>query len=312
MLGKTATAEFAGVYPAQTVNPLDTSRTPGGSSSGSAAAVADFMVPFALGTQTGGSVLRPAAFCGVVGFKPSFGAYSIAGMKPAAHSFDTIGIIARSVEDVILVNSSLMHCSMPGPLNASLRVGLFRSHLWGQIDRQTQDLVERAFQAFADAGAYLYEIETPDRFEEIIEHRSIINAYERARGLASELDRTPDSISQMSRGIGARGFDISGERYFDARRAVDAFRVDVAAMFTGVDVLLTSSTMGEAPKGLSSTGDPRIQEIWSMLHLPAITIPFDNGTDGLPIGVQLVAPRYADNDLLSAAKWASEIFDTST
>lgn len=307
VLGKTATAEFAGVFPAETVNPHDAARTPGGSSSGSAAAVADFMVPFALGTQTGGSVLRPAAFCGVVGFKPSFGLYTIAGMKPAAHSFDTLGLIARSVADVALVHQTIMNGAPAGGLASPPRIGVFRSHLWPHVEDAGRASLEQAVAAFGAAGARISEIAIPEGFDRITGQRAVINAYERARGLAGEWLEQRDTFSDTMFDLCARGFQITADAYLDARRAVDAFRAYASGLFAEVDLLLTPTTPGEAPEGLESTGDPRLQELWTMLHLPSITIPAGRSAKGLPMGVQLVGARYADDGLLAGAAWAAQV-----
>lgn len=315
MLGKTATAEFAGTFPAATCHPLDPSRTPGGSSSGSAAAVADFMVPFALGTQTGGSVLRPAAFCGVVGFKPSYGLYTIAGMKSAAPSFDTIGLIARSVADVALVHATLMNGTPAAALLRAPRVGVFRSHLWPHVEADARQCLEQAVSAFAAAGAEVCEIAIPEGFDRITGERAIINAFERARVLAGEWESARATFSRASFDLCERGFAIPAERYLEARRAVDAFRLRAADLFAQVDVLVTPTTVGVAPAGLESTGDPRLQELWTMLHLPAITVPAGRAPQGpgqgdgpaLPLAVQLVGPRYGDAALLAAADWASAV-----
>lgn len=308
MLGKTATAEFAGIHPPRTVNPLDPAHTPGGSSSGSAAAVADFMVPFALGTQTGGSVLRPAAFCGVVGFKPTFGAYTSAGMKPAAHSFDTIGLLARSVRDVALVHSVLMSTTIAEiPEAGRLRIGFFRSHLWPEVDDETRAIVESAARALGRAGAKLSEVAPPSGFDRINEYRAIINSFERARGLASEWERTRPALSNASAATCERGFAITGERYFEARRKVDEFRQRFHTILRDYDFLVTPVTPGAAPEGLGSTGDPRLQELWTMLHLPSIGIPAGRSRNGLPLGVQMVGRAYEDSILLAAAEWAGKI-----
>jgi Asp-tRNA(Asn)/Glu-tRNA(Gln) amidotransferase A subunit family amidase len=306
VLGKTVTCEFAGTEPAETVNPLAPGHTPGGSSSGSAAAVADFMAPFALGTQTGGSVLRPAAFCGVVGFKPTYGFYSIAGMKPAAHSFDTIGLIARSVADISLVHSVLMNAQLAAAATSAPRVGLFRSHL-------DETVTEPAARAFGDsvrllemAGAKVIEVAAPAGFDTITEQRAVINAFERSRGLASEWSGDSDMMGKKTRAIVERGFPIDGERYAAARQAVESFRLVIDAAFDEVDLLVTPTAPGPAPQGKEDTGDPRLQELWTMLHMPSISIPIAGKGGALPLGFQLVGRRFEDAGLLAAAGWAAE------
>lgn len=306
VLGKTVTAEFAGTSPTQTSNPHDLAHTPGGSSSGSAAAVADFMVPFAFGTQTGGSVLRPAAFCGVVGFKPTYGSYPIAGMKPAAQSFDTVGLIARSAADIALVHAALMSADITKAPARPPRIGFFRSHLWSTIESDTERALEQAVSRLSAAGAEIVEIHIPHGFDSITEQRAIINAFERARGLAGEWLRARELFASKSSEVCERGFQISGEQYIAARRTVDAFRSGAEALFADADLLLTPATPGQAPAGKEYAGDPRLQELWTMLHLPSLSLPAGRGAKGLPVSVQLVGPHYGDADLLASAQWVSE------
>jgi Asp-tRNA(Asn)/Glu-tRNA(Gln) amidotransferase A subunit family amidase len=305
MLGKTTTCEFAGTEPTRTANPHDTGHTPGGSSSGSAAAVADFMVPFAFGTQTGGSVLRPASFCGVVGFKPTYGFYTIAGVKLAAHSFDTVGVITRSVGDVALVHSVLMdmqpHAS--AARESPPTIGVFRSHLWNTVGPDAAEGFDRTVDQLAASGARIIDVETPPGFQDITRHRAVVNSFERARGLAGEWSRDRNGLAMKTAQICERGFSVSGEDYVAARRGVERFRASAAGLFADVDLLLTPATPGEAPAGKNDTGDPRLQELWTMLHLPSLALPAFQGRNGLPVGIQLVGPRFDDSALLASAGW---------
>jgi Asp-tRNA(Asn)/Glu-tRNA(Gln) amidotransferase A subunit family amidase len=266
------------------------------------------MVPLAFGTQTGGSILRPAAFCGIVGFKPTFGLYSPAGMKPAAHSFDTVGFLTRSVRDAVTVHGALMSNAAPTSDQKvnSPRFGFFPSHLWETVEDDMQGLMKEVLRSVSAAEGMVREIATPSGFETITQHRAVINAFERARGLAGEAT-TRQSFSAQTLEVCERGFAVSGERYVEARRAVDSFRAGAAQLFTGVDVLLTPTTPGEAPAGKSYTGDPGLQELWTMLHLPSITIPAGQGRRNLPLGVQLVARPYDDTSLLAHALWLSTV-----
>lgn len=308
VLGKTVTAEFAGTDATTTTNPRAPGHTPGGSSSGSAAAVADFMVPFAFGTQTGGSVLRPAAFCGVVGFKPTYGFYTIAGMKPAAHSFDTVGLIARSVSDIALVHGVLMGSETQEAAASAPRIGLFRSHLWDTVDDDSRRATEQAIAALERRGASIVEVEAPPGFESITESRAVINAFERARGLAGEWSDARDRFAPRSTQVCERGFAVTGSAYVDARRMVENFRMRAdQALFAQVDLLLTPATPGPAPLGLDYAGDPRLQELWTMLHMPSMTIPAGASAGGLPLSIQLVAPRFEDERLLAQAQWVARI-----
>jgi len=266
-------------------------------------------VPFAFGTQTGGSVLRPAAFCGIVGFKPSFGLYSTSGIKVAAHSFDTVGLLAREVRDIALIHAVMMNTEPVAPtrLGRHLRLGVFRSHLWDTVHDDAKAAFEMAIAAAEEEGAALVEIPTPEGFEGITEHRAVINAFERARGLSAEWSAGAEDMSPQSSEVYRRGIAITGDVYVGARRRLDEFRHQIDHIVAGVDALITTTTPGEAPEGLSYAGDPRLQELWTMLHLPSITIPFASGSSGLPLGLQLIAPRYADADLIGIADWFSQI-----
>ena len=303
MIGKTVTAEFAGTQPTHTRNPHDPARTPGGSSSGSAAAVADFMVPFAFGTQTGGSVLRPASFCGVVGFKPSFGFYPVAGMKPAARSFDTVGLLARHAEDIALLHAVLMNGAAGRPHDAPPRLGVFRSHLWDTVHPDTQDAMERALADLRRAGAQVSELQMPEGFDTITAHRAVINAHERAGDLAAEWDAGHARVSAQTRDVCQRGMAIDADRYIAAREAIERFRSVADVLFGDADLLVMPTAPGPAPQGHDNAGDPRLQEIWTALHMPSISLPVLRSSDHLPVGLQLVGRRFHDGRLLHAAQW---------
>lgn len=302
VLGKTATCEFAGTTPAATRNPLDLRATPGGSSAGSAAAVADFMVPFAFGTQTGGSVLRPAAFCGIVGFKPSFGVWPVSGMKPAAHSFDTVGVLTRSAEDAAVVHAALTG-GAPVAAAGPPRIGLLRSHLDDTVTAAAVAACEAAAARLAAAGAQVAEVAAPPDFAALTAHRATVNAWERARNLAGEWLADPGLLSPGLRALVERGLAIPAADHAAARAAVEGLRARAAGLFFGAaDILLLPTAPGEAPEGLDGTGDPRLQEMWTALHLPSLTLPFGTCPRGLPLGLQLVGPPLGDAGLLAAAR----------
>jgi Asp-tRNA(Asn)/Glu-tRNA(Gln) amidotransferase A subunit family amidase len=305
VLGKTATAEFAGTAPPATRNPFNLDHTPGGSSSGSAAAVADHMVPLAYGTQTGGSTLRPASFCGVIGFKPTFGTYNVAGVKAAAVSFDTLGLIARSLDDIELFHTVLVGGRPQGvaPLDRAPRIGLCRTHLWDQAEPETVAAVEAAAAGLARAGAIVTEFVPPPGFDQLSAHRAAVNGYERARGLAGEWFGGQQALSAQMVRTCASGFAVSRGDYVLALLAIERYRLLVDEHFSGYDVLLTPAASGAAPAGLAYAGDPRFQELWTLLHLPSVSLPGWRGPAGLPVGIQLVAPRYAERRLLSVARW---------
>lgn len=318
ILGKTVTAEFAGVFPGATTNPHNPLHTPGGSSSGSAAAVADHMTPVAFGTQTGGSVLRPASFCGIVGFKPTFGRYNPVGVKPAAVSFDTVGLLARDIDDIELFDCVLVGRPLPGPDFATRReispprIGLCRTHLWPQAGAETVAAIDNAASALNTAGASVMEVQLPAVFAELSAARLLINDYERSRAMAHEWYRHRDMLSAPLQRTVERGLDMSHQQYIDALATAVHCRGLLDTVFDRFDVLLTPCVLGEAPPGLASAGDPRFLELWTLLHTPCVSLPTHAGPNALPVGIQIVARRGADRSLLGAARWIWEQLATRT
>jgi Asp-tRNA(Asn)/Glu-tRNA(Gln) amidotransferase A subunit family amidase len=308
VLGKTVTAEFAGMAPGETRNPHDPSRTPGGSSSGSAAAVADFMAPLALGTQTGGSVLRPASFCGVVGFKPSFGRYNRSGLKMAAESVDTIGSMARTIADIELLDAVLTRAKLDPSraLEAAPRIGVCRTPMWQTARPETQDAVEDAAARLTGSGALVREVPLPEPFAGLCGERDVLGSVERSRAIAFEWQHHRDALSERMRGAVELGLGTPDEDYRALLTLAEACRAKLAGVFAGLDVLLAPCVPGEAPAGLESTGDPRFQRLWTALHVPAITLPTHKGPAGLPVGIQLVGAAGGDVRLLGAARWIWE------
>ena len=309
ILGKTATCELAGMAPAATTNPHNAAHTPGGSSSGSAAAVADFMVPAALGTQTGGSVLRPSSFCGVFGYKPTYNTFNKAGMKPAAESIDTIGWIARSIEDMALL-TAILRMDEPRPLrsvNATPRIGICRTELWDSAHAETKHAVENAAAALSKAGAVVRDLDLPAEFAGLPAlARGTINHYERAACMAFEWDNHRAALSPQMRRYIENGLKTSRADYVAAWRRVEQGRALLPEVFEDIDVLLAPCVPGEAPKGLGSTGDPSMQAMWTALHTPTMTLPTHRGPSNLPVGIQLVAQRYEDDHLFACACWIWE------
>jgi Asp-tRNA(Asn)/Glu-tRNA(Gln) amidotransferase A subunit family amidase len=306
ILGKTVTCEFAGMTPGATANPHNLAHTPGGSSSGSGAAVADFMVPVAFGTQTGGSVIRPAAYCGVFGFKPTFGAFNRRGVYPAAESLDTLGLIARSLDDLELLSAVLELRPVAAPIvtDSAPRVGLCRTPLWQTAQAETVAAVEDAAARLAKAGAWVQEIVLPDEFAGLrFAARETINNYERAAAMAYEWSSHREAISERLRKRIELGRAMPHAEYVAALRLGEECRARLPAVFEEVDVLLTPCANGEAPRGLGETGDPGFQAIWTILHVPALTLPTHRGPNGLPVGIQLVAARHADQRLFGCARW---------
>jgi Asp-tRNA(Asn)/Glu-tRNA(Gln) amidotransferase A subunit family amidase len=308
VMGKTVTTEFANRFPGATVNPHNPAYTPGGSSSGSAAAVADFQVPAGLGTQTGGSVIRPAAFCGVVGYKPSFGEFSRSGIKLQCHNLDTLGIICRSLDDLPPLRAALL----AGPRHeinrraAAPRIGLCRSPAWDRADASTQALIERSASLLAAGGARVTEVEFTAPFTDILEHHRRIANFEAARNYAYEYEQHNELVSPVLRDtVLMPGRELPLSAYVEAIEIAETFRRWLDDAFDDVDVLLTPSAAGEAPRGLGSTGDPSFNSIWTLAWTPCVTLPAGTGPNGLPLGVQLVGRRFGDAALFDAAAWVA-------
>src|SRR5215218_10204388 len=305
ILGKTVTAEFAGMSPAPTTNPHNPAHTPGGSSSGSAAAVADFMVPAAFGTQTGGSVLRPAAFCGVVGYKPTFNLINRAGIKFAAETLDTIGVLANTIDDVELITSVLVNKPPANrKLDSAPRLGLCRTPLWDTAAPETMQAVEDSASRLAAAGASVREIALSEEFSRLYHaSRETINNYERARSMASEWAAHGERVSKV---LGDRiklGMATPHAEYLSALALAESCRSLIEPHFEGIDAIIAPCTKGEAIAGLSHTGDPAFQQFWTALYVPSMSLPTHRGPKGLPVGIQLVAPRYQDELLFACARW---------
>ncbi|MGA2783406.1 MAG: amidase [Candidatus Bathyarchaeia archaeon] len=313
VLGKTVTTEFAVMHPNKTTNPHNFAHTPGGSSSGSAAAVADFMVPLALGTQTGGSIIRPASFCGVVGYKPTFGLINRAGVKPSAESLDTIGVFARNVEDAALLASVLTGRSfkLEETLTVPPRVGLCRSYEWPSATPETIAAFENARKQLSDFGATVKEVELPEPFSRLAKAQVTVMNFEMARSFAYEYSVRRDQLSEKLKKVIALGQSISAADYDEAVSLAAECRCLLSRVFSGVDVLLTPSAVGEAPESLASTGDPIFNQVWTLLHVPCINIPIYTGPRGLPVGLQMIAPVGADARLLAASDWTFKRFKTS-
>ncbi|MFI4948431.1 MAG: amidase [Alphaproteobacteria bacterium] len=306
VMGKTVTTEFANRFPGATVNPHNPAHTPGGSSSGSAAAVADFQVPAALGTQTGGSVIRPSAFCGVIGYKASFGEFSRSGIKLQCHNLDTLGILCRSLEDLPPLRAALV----AGPVHAidrnaaAPRIGICRTPAWERAEPATQALIEKSAMRLDAAGARLGEVSFAAPFANIIEHHRRIFNFEAARNYAYEYEAHNELVSQVLKDtVLTPGRELPLAAYVEAIETADAFRGHLDDIFAEFDVLLTPSAAGEAPEGFSSTGDPSFNSIWTLGWTPCVTLPAGNGPKGLPLGIQLVGPRFRDEALFDAAAW---------
>lgn len=306
ILGKTATTEFANIHPAPTTNPHNPAHTPGGSSSGSAAGVADCMMPLALGTQTGGSIIRPAAYCGVVGVKPTFNSINRAGLKFSGEALDTIGVIARNVEDAALGLSVLSGRTAPVgalPVRAP-RIGLVRTPRWLEADAASRENLEHAAILLANAGATVSDAELPPKSDGLYEGHSKIALYEAARALAWEYFNHPDLISASFRPKVEEGWQIPRGAYDAARTLARECAHEIAAQTREHDFLLTLSAPDEPARSLRSTGSSIFNRIWTLLGVPCVNLPFGHGPNGLPLGVQLVGWFDGDGELLAWAQWA--------
>jgi len=308
ILGKTVTTEFANNHPSPTRNPHDPAHTPGGSSSGSAAAVADRMVPLALGTQTGGSVIRPAAYCGAFALKPSFGSINRQGTKFVAESLDTIGIFSRTPEDLALALEVLS--GRPAPDFASFagkpRIGLCRTPRWQDSDALTQANLEEAAKRLAKAGATVTDIELPPGSDQLFDRHHVIMGFESARALAWEYMTFPDEISKSLKPRLDEAWQMTRADYDAVRETARQCRRALADRMRDVDFLLTPSAPSEAPRSHESTGDPVFNRAWTLLGVPCVTVPHGKGAHGLPLGIQLVGPFDGDSALLGWAHWTGE------
>jgi Asp-tRNA(Asn)/Glu-tRNA(Gln) amidotransferase A subunit family amidase len=308
VLGKTVTTEFATFHPGPTRNPHNPAHTPGGSSSGSAAAVADFMAALAFGTQTAGSVIRPAAYCGVVGYKPTYNTLPRAGFKNDADSLDTVGVLARTVADVALFVSALSgRPELNAPPAAPARIGLCRTHQWDRALPETVVTLEAAASRIAK-GARVVDVALPQVFAGLLKAQVAVMWYEVAHNLADEFTRHPEKLSAALRERCEKGFAMAPAEYASAIALGRECRARLADAFGDCDVLLAPSAPGEAPAGVP-TGDPVMNQVWTLLHAPCVTVPAGTGPKGLPVGVQIVGRIGDDARTLAAAQWIQALLE---
>jgi Asp-tRNA(Asn)/Glu-tRNA(Gln) amidotransferase A subunit family amidase len=308
MIGKTVTTEFATRRPGPTGNPHNLRHTPGGSSSGSAAGVAAGFFPLAYGTQTAGSVLRPAAYCGVVGYKPTFGMINRHGMKLMSESLDTVGVIARSVAGCALFAGAVTGHDLGDPdirPERAPRIGICRSPAWDKALPETQALLPRVATALARAGADVVDRELPPGVAAVEAAHPIVMNSESGRALGWELGNARDQISEGLRERLEFGLSQTEAAVADAHAAFDRAQHEFPACMDGLDALVTPSAPGQAPAGLEWTGDPAFNLIWTSLHVPCVTVPAGIGPDGLPLGIQIVARIGEDRQALAWAQWVA-------
>lgn len=305
VMGKTVSTEFAYFTPGPTCNPHNLAHTPGGSSSGSAASVADFMAPLALGTQTAGSIIRPAAYCGVVGYKPSLGRVSGAGVKSLSQTLDVVGGFARTVRDVGLLGSVLTGDIRLAQLadHGAPRIGLFQSPQWSDTDPDTHRAWSRATQALTSHTDACKDVAMPQDFSSLVPLQKEVMAFEMARALSYERVYHREALSERLKALLDEGMGISGASHAANLQRTADWRLRIDALFERHDVLLTPSASGEAPFGTAATGDPLFCRSWTLLGLPSVHLPFTTGSHGLPVGLQLVGRHGDDHKLLACAAW---------
>lgn len=319
IIGKTVTTEFAYFHPGPTRNPHDLERTPGGSSSGSAAAVAAGMAPLAIGSQTNGSMIRPAAYCGVYGCKPTHGTISRHGALILSHALDHVGTFARSLPDTALIlealagydpnDSETRAVAAPNFVDVALdepplppRFAFVRTPVWSKADAETQ----AAFEAFvASLGDRAQAVDLPEQYSAAWDDQRTVMAADMAHNLNPALERGGDVLSQTLRDLLSEGRAVAAVRYLAARDNAKRYAAGLAEIFNEYDAIITPATTGVAPRG-EATGSPVFCSLWSLTGLPALSLPLLSGEGGLPLGVQLVGARGDDARLLRTANWLLE------
>ena len=323
LFGKTKMPEFCLGKPADTVNPRQVEHTPGGSSSGSAAAVAAGLVPVAVGTQTVGSVIRPASFCGVIGFKPTRGLISRSGLQPLSKTMDQVGVFGRSVEDVALVAEVLIGADeqdeltqgiLPRPLLKVCqeeppfepKFVFMRTPFWQQMDKDAQE----AFEALVEElGDLVVTIDLPESSEQVWKiHNTIVEA-EFAQVMRDSYLHSKDALSADIQSIIERGLKISATDYLDALNRIEPVRDGFDEFFERFDAIITPASLGAAPKGLDSTGSPIMSALWSFTGMPCISLPLLQSANEMPLGVQLVGRHHDDARLLRTSRWLMKRFN---
>jgi Asp-tRNA(Asn)/Glu-tRNA(Gln) amidotransferase A subunit family amidase len=304
ILGKTVTTEFAWFHPGKTANPRDPRCTPGGSSSGSAAAVADWMAPLAFGTQTAGSIIRPASYCGIVGYKPSHGTLPLAGIKTLSASLDTLGVLARTPADAGLLIGSLSGRNLsPAPLGRAPRLALCRTHEWEAAQPETAAALEQAARAASRAGAAVAELKLPQEFAGLLQAQKDVMNYEVHHALASERVHHFAALSETLQRLLGTAAEVDAGRYDAARALAGRCKAMLSGVLGDADVILAPSAPGEAPRGLAATGDPVFCRVWTLLGTPALSLPCGEGANGLPVGVQIIGRIGDDARAIAVADW---------
>lgn len=328
ILGKTVTTEFATTDPARTLNPWDSACTPGGSSTGSAVAVATHMCPVALGTQTSGSTLRPASYNGIVGLKPSYGRISRWGVFPVAWTLDTIGILSRSVEDAALFlhvmsnhdprDSFSSHEPVPDyptemiqQVDRSPRIGFARGLFWDLATPEVRTHTLEVLRKLERSGATIQEINLPEHFPTSLDAQATIMATEAAAVHHDTFTARPEDYGPLLSGLLRTGSLKSGVEYLQAQQYRPRLRREVIETIEGLDALLTPTTPSTAPRDVSSTGDRTFQSPWTFLGLPTIALPTGISQSGLPLSMQFVGKLFEEGTLLGIARWCEQALDVT-
>jgi Asp-tRNA(Asn)/Glu-tRNA(Gln) amidotransferase A subunit family amidase len=303
VIGKAVTTEFAYLHPAATLNPAAPGCTPGGSSAGSAAAVAAGLVPLAIGSQTGGSTVRPASYCGIAGFKPTFGLLPTAGMKCFSWSLDTVGLFARTVEEVgrfAQAVSGTRIQARPATSPESWTVGIPRSYPWGEVSASAAKALALATQRLREAGARVVDVELPAWAADCFVAHDAVQGWEATRSLAREIESDFEQMSPLLRDYLLQARGVGDESYAAAQTVAASARLACAEWLPGVDVLLTPSAPDEPPQGYATTGTSAFNRAWTLLGTPCLNVPGASGVNGLPMGLQLIAPPGEDSRCLAA------------
>ena len=305
-IGKTVTTELGHRHPGPTVNPHNFEHTPGGSSSGSAAAVADLMVPIAFGTQTTGSVIRPAAYCGVIGYKPTYGDFDKSGILPNSPSNDTLGLMARSIDDISLMRSILIE----EPVNLDEKCNLtnikfvfLKSPYWEKMEEDSKELLENFFSSLKNNKINITEIDLNELITQSSEIHTRLSGYEFKRSISAERFHHFSELSEILRnGRLSDGDNMTLKDYHQLMDELNKFKLTFENKLSKFDCIITPSALGEALKGLEFTGSAQLNTTWTLLGYPAITLPLFTGKNNMPIGCQFVTKKTKDDLLLSISK----------
>ncbi len=317
VMGKTVTTEFAYFDPGKTTNPHDYSRTPGGSSSGSAAAVASFMTPVALGSQTNGSIIRPASYCGVIGYKPSYGLISRNGVLRQSFLLDHVGIFSRTVDDLAFISQEIIkrdtedRSTVPFASGNFLNIAkedppfdprfiFFKTDMWKNLDKETIKIFEKFVK---EQGSNVEIHDTPSYFKDIMKYHKIIHETDMAYAFSDYYKNFKNKLGKELVKAIERGQNYKSRDYIEAVENRDYFYKIFSEVFNDYHAILTPAASGVAPKGLKSTGSPEFSTIWTFLGMPSISLPLLSGSNNLPLGVQVVGEKFDDARLMRTANW---------